>query len=117
VRLRELWESPDAFRVDGMWGQKAMARLFRARRDHDFDPRPLHGIKAPLQARRNGRYPLADLSIYHLGMLSGEARLARRRRYELADPNGLWQQVGYAYLTDERGLRLAKIDPRRRYTE
>jgi glycosyltransferase involved in cell wall biosynthesis len=117
IRLRELWDSPDAFRVDGMWGSKAMARLFKARPDHEFDPRPLHGIKAPLQARRNGRYPLADLTLYHLGMLGPEDRLARRRRYELADPDGRWQRVGYEYLTDERGLRLAKIDPRRHYAE
>lgn len=117
VRLRELWESPDVFRVDGIWGRKAMARLFKARRDHDFDPRPLHGIKAPLQARRNGRYPLADLSIYHLGMISREDRLARRRRYELADPDARWQRVGYAYLTDEHGVSLENIDPRRGYAE
>lgn len=117
IRLRELWDSPDAFRVDGIWGRKAMARLFKARRDHDFDPRPLHGIKAPLQARRNGRYPLADLSIYHLGMLGREDRLARRHRYELADPDARWQPVGYAYLTDEHGVRLENVDPRRGYAE
>ncbi len=115
VRLRELWDSPDAFRIDGIWGRKAMARLFKARHDHDFDPRPLHGLKAPLQARRNGRYPLADLSIYHLGMIRPEDRLARRRRYEVADPDTRWQRVGYAYLTDEQGVRLEKVDPRRGY--
>jgi hypothetical protein len=117
VRLRELWDAPDQFRLDGIWGRKAVARLFQARPDHEFDPRPLHGMKAPLQARRNGRYPLADLVIYHLHMVRRDDRLARRRRYELADPDEHWQPGGYAYLTDERGLRVVTINPRRRYTE
>jgi glycosyltransferase involved in cell wall biosynthesis len=117
VRLRELWDSRDAFRVDGVWGKKAVARLFRARPDHEFDTRPLHGFKPPLQALRNGRYPLADLNVYHLGVLQHVDRLARRRRYEVADPDKRWQPRGYDYMTDERGLHLTPIDARRGYTE
>jgi hypothetical protein len=109
VRLRELWDSPDRFRVDGIWGRKAVPRLFRVRPDHRFDEAPLHGVKAPLQARRLGRFPLADLNLYHLGMLEPEDRIARRRRYELADPDARWQRIGYRYLTDTDGLRLRSI--------
>lgn len=115
VRLRELWDSPDQFRVDGVWGRKAPARLFRARADHVFDPRPLHGFKAPLQDRLRGDYPLADLEVYHLRMIRREERLARRRRYERLDPDARWQPEGYAYLTDETGLRLQRVRVRRRY--
>jgi hypothetical protein len=117
VRLRELWDSPDEFRVDGIWGRKARARLFRARPDHIFDPRPLHGFKAPLQDRVRGDYPLADLEVYHLRMILREDRVARRRRYERLDPDARWQPEGYAYLTDESGLRLRRVAPRRRYRE
>ena len=117
VRLRELWDSPNQFRVDGIWGRKAPARLFRARPDHVFDTRPLHGVKAPLQDRVRGTYPLADLEVYHLRMIRPEDRLARRRRYEDLDPDGRWQAERYAYLTDETGLRLRRVDPRRRYRE
>ena len=113
VRLRELWNDPGQFRADGIWGRKLIARLFRARADHEFDPSPLHGAKAPMQARRNGRFPTADLTIYHLGMLRPEDRAARRQKYELSDPERRWQKIGYEYLTDERGLVLRKI-PRRR---
>jgi hypothetical protein len=116
VRLRELWDEPGQYRVDGIWGRKAMARLFRAREDHQFDPAPLHGVKAPLQARRRGRFPLADLNVYHLGMLRAEDRLARRRRYELADPERRWQRIGYEYLTDTRGLELRAVTPGRSWT-
>jgi hypothetical protein len=116
VHLRELWDSPSAFRVDGIWGRKTRARLFRPRPDHEFDTRDLHSVKAPLQARHLGVYPLVDLNIYHLGMLRAEDRIARRRRYELTDPDARWQPgLGYAYLTDDRGLRLQRIPPGRGY--
>jgi len=117
LRLHELWGDTRRFRADGIWGRKAVARLFRLREDHIFDDKPVHGIKAPLQARWCGRYPLADLRIYHLGMLHSSDRAARRRRYERADPEERYQPIGYAYLTDERGLRLEEAPPGRNYIE
>lgn len=119
VRFFELWETPAEYRVDGIWGRKSAARLFRVRSDHAFDARPLHANKAPLQARRLGRrLPLADLNLYHLGMLRRDDRLDRRRRYELADPDARWQpRVGYDYLTDERGLRLRAVPPARAFVD
>jgi glycosyltransferase involved in cell wall biosynthesis len=119
VRIRELWQTPDTYRVDGAWARKAPARLFRARPDQAFDGRALHAHKVPLQARRIfGRYPVADLEVYHLNMLTPERRVARRRRLEEADPEAHWQpEMGYAYLTDERGLRLQVTLPGRDYLE
>jgi glycosyltransferase involved in cell wall biosynthesis len=117
VRLRELWDEPGQYRADGVWGRKMMARLFRARADHEFDPSPLHGSKAPMQARRRGRFPSADLTIYHLGMLSADDRAARRQRYESADPERRWQAIGYEYLTDLEGLTLRRIPARRAFTD
>lgn len=117
VRLRELWDHPHQYRTDGIWGRKMVARLFRARQDHEYDPAPLHGVKAPLQARRRGRFPAADLTIYHLGMLRPEDREARRRRYEEADPERRWQRIGYEYLTDPRGLTLRRVAARRAFTD
>jgi glycosyltransferase involved in cell wall biosynthesis len=109
VRLRELWDSRDQYRADGLWGRKMVARLFLLRADHAFDPRPLHGLKAPLQARRGGRFPKADLIFYHLAMVHAQDRAARRRRYEEADPDKRWQSIGYDYLTDEAGLTLRTL--------
>jgi hypothetical protein len=100
LRLRELWDHPSQYRVDGIWGRKIVARFFRARADHEFDAKALHGSKAPLQGRFRGRFPRADLTIYHLGMLRPEDREARRARYEQADPDRRWQRIGYEYLTD-----------------
>jgi hypothetical protein len=117
VRLRELWDDPGQYRVDGIWGRKSVARLFRARADHEFDTASLHGSKAPQQARRRGQFPRADLDIYHLAMLHAEDRAARRRRYELADPDRKWQKIGYEYLTDLRNLKLKKVDKRRAFID
>jgi len=117
VRLRELWDDPRQYRVDGIWGRKMMARLFRLREDHLFDDRPLHGLKAPLQAQRGGRFPTTDLTIYHLAMLRAEDREARRRRYEEADPDRRWQRIGYEYLTDPAGLTLRSLPRGRGYLD
>lgn len=110
VRMRELWADPDRYRADGIWGRKTVPRLFRLRPDHVFDTAPMHGIKAPLQDRP---YVLADLVVYHLGMLTPERREQRRARYEAADPDHVWQPIGYDYLIDERGLTLKRVQPRR----
>jgi glycosyltransferase involved in cell wall biosynthesis len=118
VRLRELWEAPDRFRADGIWGDKVVARLFQARADHEFDPRPLHGRKVPVQALREGSFAIAALEIYHLRMIHAADRAARRARYEALDPEARYQPgIGYAYLTDETGLRLEPIAPERGYVE
>lgn len=118
VHLRELWDSPDHYRVDGVWGGKRVPRLFRAMPDHRFDERSLHGAKAPLQGKVFGVFPLADLVIYHLRMIRREDREARRERYQRLDPEARWQPtVGYAYLTDERGLTLRRVPPGRSYED
>src|SRR4051812_10158073 len=110
VRLRDLWDSRERYRTDGLWAGKAPQRLFKLRPDHAFDERPLHASKVPLQA---GSVPRADLLVYHLRMLSPEDRQARRERYEELDPDLRWQpREGYAYLTDERGIELRRV-PRR----
>jgi hypothetical protein len=97
---------------------KTPARLFKARENHEFDTRSLHATKAPLQSGIWGLFPLANLNIYHLGMLHRENREARRRRYEVMDPENRWQpKIGYAYLTDERGLKLRRVPHGREYVE
>ena len=115
LHVRELWDDPLRFRADGVWGGKRSARLFRARPGMRLDDRPLHGHWAPLDARRRGDFPPADLLLYHLRMLSAADRAARRAKYERLDPDARSQEIGYAYLTDERGLRLAPIAPERGY--
>jgi hypothetical protein len=114
VPFRELWDSPDRMRVDGIWGQKRKACLFRADRSHDVDERPMHSIWAPWPPAR-GEYPTADLRLYHLRMIEAEDRQARADLYRRLDPDRVWQEIGYDYLVDEDGLELEPLEPERDY--
>lgn len=118
VRFRELWDTPRTYRSDGLWGRKRQVRLFRALPDHEFDARPLHATRGPLQGRVNGRFPHTDLTVFHLRMVRAEDRAARRDRYRALDPESEYQPgIGYDYLTDERGLELSPVPGRRGFVE
>ena len=117
LTFRELWDTPDRYRTDGVWGRKQSVRLFRFRRDHDFDARALHGHWAPENSRApNGDWAAADLIFYHLRMVTAQDRERRKARYLTLDPERRWQSIGYEYLTDERDLRLETFPPGRDYT-
>lgn len=116
VVIRELWDAPDRYRVDGVWGQKRSARLFRLRRDHDFGARALHGHWAPENSRGpDGAFALADLVVYHLRMIDAADRERRMRRYMALDPDRQWQAIGYEYLCDPTGLQLEPLPEGRDY--
>lgn len=111
ILLRELWDSEETYRVDGVWCRKSPSRLFRLRAGDAVDRQPVHAPKVPRSA---GWVPRADLLVYHLRMIAPEDRAARRLRYEALDPDATYQPgIGYAYLTDERGLELRRVPARR----
>ncbi len=114
VPFRELWGAPDRMRVDGIWGGKRKACLFRATRRHRFDDRRVHANWAPWPPER-GDYPAADLRLYHLRMIRAEDRHARLARYHRIDPDEVWQPIGYEYLLDEEGIELQQLEPGRDY--
>jgi glycosyltransferase involved in cell wall biosynthesis len=116
VKIRELWDSADTYRCDGLWAAKRKASLFRCRADHEFDPRPMHNYWAPLNSRVDGQFAPADLELYHLRMLTAEDRAQRHDRYRRLDPQSAWQPKGYDYLVDETGLALAKPVPHRHFS-
>lgn len=114
VHFRELWDAPDRFRRDGIWGGKRKACLFRSRRDHRFDTRRVHAMWASLD-HPGVDWPQADLSLYHLRMMRPEDRAARLERYRRIDPDLTWQPIGYDYLLDEAALELGDPEPGRGY--
>lgn len=115
VPFLELWDAPDQVRVDGVWGEKRKACLFKADRSHQFEERRLHSNWASWPYPPGG-FPRADLRLYHLRMIRPEDREARAARYLRLDPDRVWQEIGYDYLVDESGMELRPIEPGRGYT-
>ena len=115
VWFRELWDAPDRVRIDGIWGQKRKACLFRSDPGHCFDVRRVHAHWASWPPQR-GDYPQADLNLYHLRMIRPEDRERRVARYHRIDPDHEWQSIGYDYLLDSDGLELRELEPGRHYT-
>ncbi len=113
--MRELWNHADHFRCDGIWDGKRPARLFKARQDHQFDDRSLHGHWAPLNSLTESTCREADLIIYHLRMLTEFERRERQAKYQRLDPERQFQAIGYDYLTDTSELRLQRLASRREY--
>jgi SAM-dependent methyltransferase len=112
VPFRELWGSPDRFRVDGAWGQKRKACLFKADPDARYEKQRVHSVWAPWPPPR-GDYPTADLRLYHLKMIRPEDRRARADLYNRLDPDREYQAIGYDYLVDETGIELQPLEPGR----
>jgi glycosyltransferase involved in cell wall biosynthesis len=115
IWMRELWDFPDTFRVDGIWGKKYPFRLFKARPDHEYDGREFHGYWAPLNSTQPGQFSVADLVIYHLKTMHFADRMKRQERYKQLDPQNIWQEQGYDYMTDEIGLRVSQFPTGREY--
>ena len=116
LRLRELWDSPTQYRVDGIWGQKTRSRVFPLPATMTFDNlKPLHGPWYPAELSSPEFVNVIDYNLYHLNMIRPEARAARRDRYNAIDPNKEAQEIGYDYLTDESGLKLESIPAGKEY--
>jgi len=116
LHLREMWGDRNHYRSDGIWSDKAQFRLFRnLPGPFTFDDRPHHRSWLPLEIKnRLDKVGFGGgLSIYHLKMIAPADRAARVARYEALDPDLRLQPMGYAYLSDETGLRLKRIRRKR----
>jgi glycosyltransferase involved in cell wall biosynthesis len=117
VRVRELWDSPTRYRVDGIWGEKAVARFFALPGRISFaEDKPLHGRWPPDEMRRLGLPHRLNYNLYHCGTMHREDRIRRRDFYLAADPEQRFSSAGYEYLAEEGPmLRTEEIAPARSY--
>ena len=65
VRIRDLWDSDESYRVDGIWNRKWPSRLFRLRPGVPVDQQPLRRAQGAARGRmgashRPGRLPPED---------------------------------------------------------
>ncbi len=110
--IRELY-APDRYRVDGIWGQKTLGRLFPLIEGQTFADQALHGPWYPVD--RDYDYRRTGLNLYHLKMIARARRVARRDLYRHLDPQNRFQAIGYDYLADDAGAVLETIPPGRHY--
>lgn len=111
--LREIWNSPDNWRSDGIWGQKSNVFL---QRNWFFDS----AYRMPDSEERLHKYPhprgwppvIKNLEpgycIYHFGGMTPEQRAARVSKYAIEDAGNEFQK-DYTYLADETGLQLSPV--------
>lgn len=117
LSCKELWDSPDSYRVDGVWGRKSRARLLRLPQQISFDlSMELHGAWHPDEVQRHGLMFHSHYRLYHLRMIRPEDRVKRRDFYTRLDPTHRFQEVGYDYLAEEGpAMRLERIEQGRGY--
>lgn len=116
VRVRDLWNSENYYRVDSYWGNKAKFVLFPATPFTDYYPsHSLHSRWMPpnLECRAEN---ILDYNLYHLASLCHENRIKRAEKFKTIDPDSKYQpRIGYDYLTDETALQLEKVPPGREF--
>jgi len=109
---RELYE-PDAYRIDGTWGEKTRVMAFRSLPDNVFSDAKLHTPRQPLN--EDSLVIKTGLNVYHLKHINPALREHRAEIYKKLDPNAIYNPVGYDYLNDETNMRLSKISIGKEY--
>lgn len=115
--LLELWDSVDAYRVDGIWGKKRRTRLFRWTPDHQIAEVAFHGPWTSVFHHFKRKSYQSGVRIYHLGTLTEADRIKRIEKYKRLDPNNRYQSIGYDYLNNKQGLRIKQIEKHRHFLE
>jgi hypothetical protein len=117
VALREMWNTPKKYRIDGIWGAKTRARFFSLPDSVEFGlEQELHGQWYPDHIRRYARMLHADHNLYHLKSIAQEDRVKRRDFYKKLDPGNKFQTMGYDYLAQEGdGVQIEEIAPGHEY--
>lgn len=107
LQVRDLWNSPDQYRVDPPWNSKRKAVLFDAELIADGNHLPQNRLHVPWMTTIPPK-PL-EWNLYHMGSMTPELRAERVRRHNEADPDHKWQS-DYDYLAQEGPeLRLESI--------
>ena len=114
--FRELWDRPDRFRIDGIWGTKARFVLFPCVSFTEYHPVRSQHTRWPPPNISCPDENILNYNLYHFGSLSRGKRVARMRKWLEIDPEARYQpKIGYSYLSDEAGLVVREIEPEHRY--
>ena len=116
LRVRDLWDSKDHYRIDGVWEAKVKFVLFPVLPFTDYYPSHTLHTKWPAPNIPCSDENILDFNLYHLISLRRADRLARLRKFKTIDPESRYQRwLGYDYLADENGLKVAEIPSGREF--
>jgi len=104
VRVRDIWNQDGTnYRTDGIWGKKRKAVLFPLPNKDIYRlvPGALH---QPWIHSEGQHVEDLDFNLYHFGSMTPLMREDRVKKHNDADPEKVWQRIGYDYLKDETGL-------------
>jgi Glycosyl transferase family 2 len=116
LRLRALWNSPNQYRVDGIYADRHKYVLFRCPSVENYHaPHSLHAPWYPpsLNAKKCKR--ILDYNLYHLKSIRTEDRLTRYEKFRTIDPDARAQAEGYEHLVDEVGRVCERIPKGKEY--
>lgn len=111
LHFRELHNSKNQYRYDGIWNTKTKYILFPLDKKMDFDSiyNNRHHINWYYKEIENKKV-MTKYNLYHLKMIKKEDRIKRTELYNKLDPNKKIQTFGYDYLIDEKNMKLKKLN-------
>lgn len=116
VRIVNLWDSPDQYRIDGKCAPRWTARMFRMPEMISRRTALMHLPWFPPELDKAKRRFVPAI-LYHLKMIRREDREARHAKFTTIDPDNTHQSIGYGHLIDEAGLKVQKVLPFRGYED
>ena len=116
VRIVDLWNSPQHFRIDGRCGPRWTPRMFKLPPRLSERPPILHRAWYPGELEPAPK-ALANAYLFHLRMINRSDRQARFEKFRLVDPQNTHQAIGYGHLIDETNLTLRPVLPWRAYVD
>lgn len=118
VRVRDLWNDPMHYRIDGHWGGKAKVVGFQLKGCPTCGPGwPLGLLHTPWNPPQYQGWPKSELKfhLYHLRSIHPEDRAARVSKFKAIDPDGNNDGFSYDYLNNDTGLVLEAIPEGKEY--
>ena len=116
VRIVNLWNSPQHFRIDGRNGPRWTPRMFRLPSRLPERSPVLHRPWFPVELDTAPK-AYANAYLFHLRMIDRSERQARFEKFRLIDPQNSHQRIGYQHLIDETNLTLRPVPPWRAYVD
>ena len=113
MNCREMF-SETQYRYDGIWSNRPRQRLFPCYPGMEPSTDRLHGH----WTRNAHKLPVkpSGIEFFHLRMATPERRTLRRQLYAASDPDRAFQDVGYDYIDDERGMKLRTLSNARKFS-